>query len=852
MKIISLTLTRNVKIMLRHISYVAYQPNREVQLILGTNGSGKSTLLWELSPLPADKDHYETDGSKVVEVEHNGELYRLSSWFEPTTKHSFVRVSDKEELNPGNTLTVQKELCEKLFNYTSAVHLVLLGKDRFTNMQPKARREWITRLSPTSYDYALKAYRSVQEEVSYHQKALKNVRLQLVEKEAQVTSIETQKKLEQEIEQMHADLQIMIELRKPVEEDSQSIDRKLVDGRARLRMIATQLLCMKIEHPYSLYGEAEDSIKVRNDWGELENVKFTSTGQVTDYIQALKVQMAQVQTRIDEASRNHQKLKKTAEVLEQTGLKSRESMQKEITGFREAQTKHRDQCKYRDGEIHYTNLDPRQAQSALDSVQPYLIQLLADFPENQDKRFSKAVKESLVAVRLELKTKIGEKQKVLHQINAQISHHHDHSNTKLISCPECRHQWIPGNSLQLISELKTRSETEEKEIKELEEKFADNEGKIVELEAYFAKYRQYVDLTKSSSILYPLWLYIADNNLLINQPKRVLSVLSAFESDLQQLREVQLLEEQIFETEKLIAAAAGVGDANLATTLAELKEVESLIEAHTQTLTQYRVWLNRYEAYRKGLAEAENLGQQVQILQTQLSAWQDDAIETLRREMLNHAIRQFQVSMNAKEASLASITAKRTEINQLTSQIQVHEESVQTFKAMREVLSPTDGLIAQGLMGFVQSLIEEMNLTISTIWTYPMSIQDCRSMVDESAELDYAFPLQVNYQPRPVPDIREASNGQKEVIDLAFKLVLMKYYNLDILYLDEFGAAMDAAHQHAAAFTITKLTQDYGFGQLFIASHNTHIHGALQADVNVMDSANISTPEVYNEYLELQ
>jgi ABC-type sulfate/molybdate transport systems ATPase subunit len=82
----------------------------------------------------------------------------------------------------------------------------------------------------------------------------------------------------------------------------------------------------------------------------------------------------------------------------------------------------------------------------------------------------------------------------------------------------------------------------------------------------------------------------------------------------------------------------------------------------------------------------------------------------------------------------------------------------------------------------------------------------------------------------------------------------MKYENLDrdILLLDEFGKAMDTAHKHAAAQAIGRIIQDYGFGQIFVVSHDAHIHGALQADVNVLDAANIITPEVYNEHLELQ
>jgi ABC-type Mn2+/Zn2+ transport system ATPase subunit len=854
MKIISLTLSGNVKLLaLRHISYVAYQPNRDIQLIVGTNGSGKSALLWELSPLPADKNHYTEDGSKVVEVEHGGELYRLTSWFSPSPKHSFLRIRDNEELNPGNTLTVQKELCEKVLNYSMAIHLVMTGKERFTTMEAKTRREWITRLSPTSYDYALAEYRRVQEALRDATGSLRTAKKMLVEKEAQVTSIDTQKKLEQEIEQMHADLQIMLELRKPVDVDSQTLNAKVMDGRTRLKAISSQLLAMKIEHPYALYGEPAEAVMVRNDWGELTSVKFTSTAQVTDYIQALKVQMAQVQTRIDEASKNHEKLQKTADVLQQTGQKSRESMERDIEALRKLVQNHQDKLRFKEA-MALDHVDPRLAQAALDSITETLYRLLEDFPENQDKRFSKAVKETLLATRLELREKIAAKTEVVNKLNAEISHYEHHANDRLISCPACRHQWIPNDKTQTVKELKLKVEEETDQIKTLEKSLGEQDEKIAELEAYFTQYRQYMDLTKTTPVLNPLWAYIGEKQFLIEQPKRILSILSGFSSDLQQLREIRQLGEQIAEIEKLMAAAAGVGDANLATTLADLKEIEQRIEAETQTLTQYRTWLNRYESYRKALLEAENLGSQVSTLLANLNTWQDEAIETLRREMLNHAIRQFQVSMNTKESTLASISAKRNEVNLLVSQIQEHEENVVIYKAIRDVLSPTEGLIAKGLLGFVQSLIEEMNLTISQIWTYPMTMLDCASMVDDSAELDYAFPLQVNHQARPVPDIKEASKGQQEVIDLAFKLVLMKYENLDrdILHLDEFGSSMDTAHRHAAAQAISKIIQDYGFGQIFIVSHDSHVHGALHADVNVLDAANIITPEVYNEHLELQ
>ena len=71
-----------------------------------------------------------------------------------------------------------------------------------------------------------------------------------------------------------------------------------------------------------------------------------------------------------------------------------------------------------------------------------------------------------------------------------------------------------------------------------------------------------------------------------------------------------------------------------------------------------------------------------------------------------------------------------------------------------------------------------MNEIINQIWTYDLEVLSCGQ---ESNELDYKFPLQVRSANNIVQDISKGSTAQVEVVNFAFKLVVMLYLNLSII-----------------------------------------------------------------------
>ena len=174
MKIERLELFGYTRLMLTNIQKFVYTPDMPFQIILGTNGSGKSSVLYELSPLPAQSGQYTKDGLKRVFISHKGSEYVLESTFKHGNKHSFKK--DGEELNPGGTGMVQKDLCKREFNYTQELHELLIGDVLFTDMAPMKRREWITMLDSADYHFPLSVYNKWRTLARDHQGTLKHLK----------------------------------------------------------------------------------------------------------------------------------------------------------------------------------------------------------------------------------------------------------------------------------------------------------------------------------------------------------------------------------------------------------------------------------------------------------------------------------------------------------------------------------------------------------------------------------------------------------------------------------------------------------------------------------------------------
>jgi len=106
-----------------------------------------------------------------------------------------------------------------------------------------------------------------------------------------------------------------------------------------------------------------------------------------------------------------------------------------------------------------------------------------------------------------------------------------------------------------------------------------------------------------------------------------------------------------------------------------------------------------------------------------------------------------------------------------------------------------------------------------------------------------------------INDVSEGSTGLKEVLDLAFRIIFMKYLGLNDfpLYLDEYAVNADTGNR-IKAYTAIETILGPNFSQVFLISHFESMFGRFSnADISVLSKENLLIDDdlTYNQHLKL-
>lgn len=225
--------------------------------------------------------------------------------------------------------------------------------------------------------------------------------------------------------------------------------------------------------------------------------------------------------------------------------------------------------------------------------------------------------------------------------------------------------------------------------------------------------------------------------------------------------------------------------------------------------------------------------------------------------MLNNAIKHVNTTLARKEGAIAEIRGQRAIIADIESQISMLQDDEESLKLLVQELSPKEGLIAEGLFGFINIFSKQINQLMSTVFTYKFEMLPCQFDDESKVELDYKFPVSISDSDTPIQDISKTSKGQREIIDLAFVIMSMKHLHLDEspLMLDEFGANLDSTHRINATNMVKQLMEQHPFTQLFMVNHYDTIYGAFtNAQTTVLCDENVVIPKgcTYNEHVVIK
>lgn len=172
-------------------------------------------------------------------------------------------------------------------------------------------------------------------------------------------------------------------------------------------------------------------------------------------------------------------------------------------------------------------------------------------------------------------------------------------------------------------------------------------------------------------------------------------------------------------------------------------------------------------------------------------------------------------------------------LTHLQDNLTATEISLSHHSQLMKVLNPKDGLIAKSVTGFIRRYVSEMNTFINQVWSYQFYIDT----QDESVQFtkDYKFPVVIGDDHSGYsPDVFDTSTGQSEIIDVAYRFVMMKYAKFHgyPLYADELGSNLNGEHRDKLYSLLKRMHDEGRLSQLFIITHLNDIESQMgQAQV---------------------
>ena len=782
MKIISLELEGAIRLELSGIKNLKITPETSITAIIGSNGSGKSSLLHYLSPLPADKADFTKNGYKKIILEKENVRYVLTSDFKDN-KHSFVIEATGEELNVGGTQTMQNQLVQDYFNYNKVIHMLLTGKDRFTLMTPAKRKEWFTMLCDTDYSYGLKVFSKAKDRQRDAMGAIKRMRQQIItltnDQEEDQTDIPNNiLVLENKINELrmiapykkeYSDPQYEFNLKDKIDHQTETINKSNND------LIKSKQLVSK---RWITEDTLEDLNKRKEEIGErLVRLKQQYSSRVDEYTETenrLSNMKLSTQEEFKAIMDKREELKQEIKLI----VKNDES----ILEIENALFKYK------------TYIDN---QNSIDTTLMSLFNI-------QSPELSRQLIEDVDGL-------ITEKKKLFNESAFRLTIFKEKENEAKVQCPNCQHEFHPGFELEKFNRLKEILENETETNSKLNHEISELTEKLDTLNKDMDIVKQFSRLCSAyPEILGQIGAEVLKQRYYLTQPNYAQVKLQNFMNKVSAKVRVDRLQEQVNELDKQLSNISSVDE--------KYYNETKLYEKVQEGSDSYQSVLKAINDITKFQEHRDKLDNDIK----QYEAYELEMVEYLLYKSANSAITTYREDVYRLSKKQSEIESKRQTIQLLEKQVNDLSNELKVWDVVLDALNPTDGLIAEGLLGYIRIFLARMNGLIASIWTYPLVIHPSKMSEDSETELSYRFPMTVGLSDKPKNDIVQGSDGICEVIDLAFRMVAMKALGLKgyPLYLDEFGRTFDNKHRENALRLVERLSEEFIEDQIFMVSHS--------------------------------
>lgn len=820
MKILEIELVGFKRFLLNEINYFKLTFTQLVQVIIGSNGSGKTSLLYQLFPLPAEAKDFEKDGKKILRLQKEDKTYVLVSSFQPSPKHSFMM--DEVELNEGGTISVQRELVKEHFGITPEIRNLIMGYEKFTTMSPARRKDWFVKLCSVDYRYAIGLFLRIKDKHRDVTGALKLAKKRLIiEIEKQLKEEESQKLLD-EVSLLEKHFEELMSVRPVIKTTVEEIELTRDSQIRHLTDIEKKLVSLRA------------SLK--------DKLGYTQSN-LTKIISQCDSRVSVAQRELASVSQDLRKEKDQIQLLRKTDNKNIAQIKIEIQVL-ESQI---NQIKQNSFDVDLGSVDITQINESFEHLIPQLLEIFSEIPLNSEGVFSSEKLQQAVQNKTVLDVKIKNTTELLADARLRLEHLLAHKDKPNTVCPKCEHKFHPQYSQEIEISLQKQIETLTLELEtKLKVHQQELDDYIVKCNTYATLYRQYRQMSKYSLSLSFIFEEIDRLCDIRSNPRSLITQLPLIQQKMDRLQHAQTLFKQAAEKQKLVESLQQFEIADVKVLETFIKRHEARIEfltneivhltnlkkKHLSTLSLVRTMDSLNLEYHNQIDNAKELDQQHK--------------EAIQITLLHQLVKNVQSNLGQRQHLLQQSKAQQAIIANIEYQIQDLTTQEKILSILLKTLSPTEGLIAQGMMGFIDEYVGKMNQLIGMVWQYPMHVVSCSLEESDSVELDYKFPLQVGYLEAPVPDVSMGSKGQTEFCDMAFKIVAMGYLGLTdcILVLDEMGSALDHEHRQHLILLIKSLVEQRTYSQVCMVSHDYSQYTSLpDVDLCVLCEKNVVLPE---------
>ncbi|MCK9529031.1 MAG: hypothetical protein M0R77_00485 [Gammaproteobacteria bacterium] len=833
MRLISLELKDFKPLSVNRKRFFKITPKEVVQVILGTNGSGKTSIIKEIVPAAANPQLFRKEGHKEAIYYHNNKHYKIR-YEAKTNKHFLFEEQESGEyknLNEGGTLRVQEETVLSIFKVTPFIRSVLIGEMNFSDLGPQKRRELFTMMSPVPFDYGLEFFAKAKDRLNDTTAILRHNKRKLIDEIAKVMNDEQYEKLQKENKELHHELSILLRERNNQIQPLDKLKKEETDTLVEISRITATIFSTNILAP--------------------QDKSYSSISDLREEMVKERELLSSLNTQLSERSAQFEKLSKEVDIVNQSGGQGIEDINAKIEELEKAKQVLISKLR--------NKIEPHQykyIKQGLDSESENLLnEIFSTLPLNDDLRFSNTEFKKLKAEDDQLIEKLRQLSLDRDRLNFELNELDKHKANGSISCPECRHSWIIGYDPHQYNKKKTQLDETLTAITQIEERRKELVKDLSDMQEFFNKYKDYIHIRNRNNHLSILWEQLEFDNTAFKYPRHVLSIIDTFQSDCRIVNNILDIDEKLNKELTLFEMVKKIDQQKVSENKAVLTQLELEINQITWNIRTKKEYLNKLTVYYNSLASLINdVKPRLEYLQRHLEDLQGDVIESVRQDILSDLIRSLQSKLALNEDILNKVDYQRGLVEHLQNEITQLEVEEIALKRLIDEVSPTNGLIAEGLMLYINTILDQVNQIIAKVWSYSFKILPCEVKTEGEVGLTYRFPIDIADGLNDIKDIVDGSKAQKEITNLAFRIIAMNYLGFSdaFLFLDEFGDGFDPTHKASAIHAVNTIIEQMNFSQIFMVSHVETSYGALKNnDVCLLNDLNIQVQGVYNEHVEM-